>query len=234
MGVEARYVRPRDSSTPKDAMAKKKIYNLIVVDESGSMAVIQQQAFAGMNETLQTILDMQGKYPDTEQRVTLLLFDSGHQRFLFDNAPAAQVHQLNQGDYRPGGATPLYDAIGLGIAHVNAVCGPEDNVLVTIITDGEENCSTEYNLSMVKNLIEKLKAQHWTFTFIGTDDLNVEGMARAMNIDNSLRFRKTERGTQEMFARLERARKRYNYRKDHNMEESVGAFFDEEGEGGKS
>ena len=32
----------------------KRVFNLIIVDESGSMSVIRQQAFAGMNETLST------------------------------------------------------------------------------------------------------------------------------------------------------------------------------------
>ena len=36
----------------------KRIFNLIIVDESGSMSVIRKQAFAGMNETLQTIRKM--------------------------------------------------------------------------------------------------------------------------------------------------------------------------------
>lgn len=35
----------------------------------------------------------------------------------------------------------LYDAIGMGIAKINALTTEDDSVLVTIITDGEENCS---------------------------------------------------------------------------------------------
>ena len=42
----------------------KRVFNLIIVDESGSMSVIRKQAFAGMNETLQTVREMQKKYPD--------------------------------------------------------------------------------------------------------------------------------------------------------------------------
>ena len=33
----------------------KRVHNLIIVDESGSMEVIRKQAFVGMNETLQTV-----------------------------------------------------------------------------------------------------------------------------------------------------------------------------------
>lgn len=52
--------------------AAKRVFNLIIVDESGSMYAIREQAFAGMNETLQTIRKMQEQYPDREQRVTLI------------------------------------------------------------------------------------------------------------------------------------------------------------------
>ena len=44
----------------------KQVHNLIIVDESGSMSIIHKQAFTGMNETLQTIRQMQEKYPDVE------------------------------------------------------------------------------------------------------------------------------------------------------------------------
>ena len=45
----------------------KRVHNLIIVDESGSMEVIRKQAFVGMNETLQTVRKMQEKFPDQEQ-----------------------------------------------------------------------------------------------------------------------------------------------------------------------
>ena len=56
--------------------SKKRVHNLIIVDESGSMSIIRKQAFVGMNETLQTVRKMQEKFPDIEQKVTLITFDS--------------------------------------------------------------------------------------------------------------------------------------------------------------
>ena len=188
----------------------KRVFNLIIVDESGSMSVIEKQALMGLNETLETVTKMQHLHPDMEQRVTLITFDSSHKRYVFDNVPASATHKLTSREYRPGGATPLYDAIGLGISKLNAQTTADDNVLVTIITDGEENCSEEYNLQMVKTLIEKLKKQNWTFTLIGTDNLDVEGMAGAMAIDNHLEFKEDEAGTKEMFAFERHSRARYN------------------------
>ena len=35
---------------------KQKVFNLIILDESGSMSAIEKQAVSGVNETLQTCL----------------------------------------------------------------------------------------------------------------------------------------------------------------------------------
>lgn len=187
----------------------KKVYNLIIVDESGSMSIIKNEALAGLNETVETCQKMQEIHPEMEQRITLISFDSHHFKVHFDNVPVMKARKLTADDYRPNAATPLYDAIGNGIAKLNAQTGENDNVLVTIITDGEENCSQEYNLKLVKNLIEKQKKQGWTFTLIGTDNLDVEGMAGMMSIDNHLAFTEDEESTKVMFARERKARSRF-------------------------
>lgn len=203
----------------------KRVFNLLVVDESGSMSVIRGQALAGINETLATIRKMQKMHKRLEQRVTLITFDSTHKNVIYDNEPADHVRSINTMDYNPCGATPLYDAIGMGIAKVNALTTEEDDVLVTIITDGEENCSEEYDLQMVKNLIAKLKKQNWTFTFIGTDDLDVESIAKGMGIDNHLHFSEDEAGTREMFARENKARERYNKCRAMDSPVPEGSYF---------
>ena len=187
----------------------KRVFNLLVVDESGSMEIIRKQALVGINETLETIRKMQKAHSELEQRVTLITFDSTHRNMFYDNVPADNVRKLSMRDYRPCGGTPLYDAIGMGIAKINAQAAEGDNVLVTIVTDGEENCSEEYSLRMIKNLIEKLKKQGWTFTFIDTDNLDVEAIAADMGIDNHLSFKEDEEGTKKMFACENRSRARY-------------------------
>lgn len=205
---------------------EKKIYNLLIVDESGSMSLIRKQAFTGMNETLTTIVSMQEKYSDMQQRVILVTFNSEHCSFVLDDTPAAKVRKLRWNEYTPCGCTPLYDAIGKGIAKVNAICAPDDNVLVTIITDGGENSSTHYSLRMIKNLIDKLKEQNWTFTFIGTDNLDVETMAGTMGIDDRLSFAQTDDGTAEMFEHERAARMRYNRSLRLQDGPNAGSYFE--------
>lgn len=206
----------------------KRVHNLIIVDESGSMSVIRKQAFTGMNETLQTVRQMQKKYQNQEQRVTLLTFDTGHTTWHYDNAPAQRTKDLSWKAYNPSGGTPLYDAIGKGISKVNAQVEDGDHVLVTIITDGEENSSEEWTLKMIRTMIEKLKKQHWTFTLIGTANLDVEAMARSFAINDHLEFQQDEAGTKGMFARERHSRERYNccVAKDASM--PTGSFFDED------
>jgi len=192
------------------------------------MSVIRKQAFTGMNETLQTVRQMQKKYPDQVQLVTLLTFDSGHNTWHYDNTAALNTKALSWKAYNPGGGTPLYDAIGKGISKVNAQVENGDHVLVTIITDGEENSSEEWTLKMVRTMIEKLKKQSWTFTLIGTDNLDVETMARSFAIEEHMEFQQTEAGTKAMFARERRSRERYNCCVAENAVMPVGSFFEED------
>lgn len=203
----------------------KRVYNLIIVDESGSMSIIRKQAFTGMNETLQTIRQMQEKFPEQKQRVALVTFDTSHITWHYAGVPAEQTKDLEWDAYIPGGGTPLYDAMGSAISRVNAQVAEDDNVLVTVITDGEENSSREWTLKMIRNMIEKLKKQNWTFTLIGTDNLNVESMAHDFAIDEKMEFCQTEEGTRQMFARDRRCREYYNYSVSHDINMTKGQFF---------
>ena len=205
----------------------KRVFNLIIVDESGSMSIIRKQAFAGMNETLQTVRQMQEKFPDQEQRVSLVTFDTSHTTWHYDNTPSSDTKNLDWKAYNPGGGTPLYDAMGSAIAKVNAQIEDGDNVLVTVITDGEENSSQEWTLKMVRTMIEKLKKQNWTFTLIGTDNLDVETMAQSFAIEEHMEFQQTEAGTRAMFARERRSRERYNCCVAEDAAMPVGSFFKE-------
>jgi hypothetical protein len=101
-------------------------------------------------------------------------------------------------------------------------------VLVTIITDGEENSSEEWTLKMVRNMIEKLKSQNWTFTLIGTDNLDVETMAHSFAIDEHLEFKEDEDGTHSMFEKERRSRERFNCCIASEAAIPKGKFFDED------
>ena len=203
----------------------KRVVNLIIMDESGSMSLIYDQALMGLNETLDTVKRMQKQDKTIKQSVTLLTFNSTHTHYVFDNTPANHTFTIHNNHYQPAGCTPLYDAIGRGISKVNAQTSADDTVLVTIITDGEENSSREFDLQMVKRLIEKMKKQNWIFAFIGTDNLDVKGMAQQLSIDNDLTFSEDAEGTRQMFEKECAARVRLNKRLSEGEMISPNDYF---------
>ena len=206
------------------------IYNVIILDESGSMSSIYKPTIQSMNEVISGIRKSQNEFPEQRHYVTIVTFEgSGPEgvKTRRDRVPVQTVEDFTEMDYCPGGCTPLYDAMGLSISKLNAMVESDDKVLVTVITDGEENCSTEWTLKMIRTLIEKLKKENWTFTLIGTDNLDVEGMARSMAIDEHLEFQEDAEGTRMMFERESRARSRYMCRVAACEEAPTGSFFSE-------
>ena len=187
---------------------KTRIFNLIIVDESGSMNCIYRQALTGMNETLQTIRATAAKFPQQEQYVTLVTFNSTSRpntNYVLDCIAATQAADIAESQYQPSGCTPLYDAMGTALTRLRAQVAAEDKVLVTIITDGMENSSCEYSGRAIKSLVEDLKSQGWGFTYIGSNH-DVAAAAESLSIDAHLEFCEDEEGTREMFQREKRSR----------------------------
>lgn len=187
---------------------KTKVFNLIILDESGSMSCIERQALNGLNETLQTIRRAQDKFPEQEQLVSIVPFESGNIRLLRDKVSIKEVNDLRPDEYNPGACTPLYDAIGFGINSIRKAVTDDDSVLVTIITDGEENSSEEYSGKAIATIIDELKKKGWMFTYIGANQ-DAVSVAMTINITNSMNFVQDDEGTKAMFDKERRSRERY-------------------------
>ena len=181
---------------------KTKVFNVIILDKSGSMSSIARQAIDGVNETIGSIKSAQEKNPDQEHIVTLVAFCGCELKAIYDNTPVAEVKTLTAMDYLPCCMTPLYDAIGTTISRVHTLKSKDEEslALVTIITDGYENASHEFTHASIRALIESYKEQGWQFTYIGADH-DVEAVAFSLNIDHHLKFDKSAKGTQTMFAK---------------------------------
>ena len=195
----------------KKQASKTKVYNVIIMDRSGSMWDIQRAAIQGFNEVLGGVKAAKEKYSDTQrQYLTLVLFDSTSIDDLYWNANPAAVPILTDKTYVPGACTPLYDAMGRTLTRLEKELAGDTNhsVIVTVITDGLENSSTEYSGSAVRALIEHLKDQGWSFAYMGTDH-DVEGAAVSFSITNVIRFEKNEKDTLETFRKERRARERW-------------------------
>lgn len=207
------------------------VYNLIILDESGSMSSIWRQALDGINETLNGIRKTQDEYPSQHQYVSIVTFEGNGVRgvkTLRDRIPVENIQNLKDDDYRPGGCTPLYDAMGLSLNYLQHCVRDEDVVLVTIITDGYENSSNEYSGQAIKALVEKLREKGWTFAYIGANQDAVE-VAKGLNIDNAMNFDATPQGTVMMCLDYESARRDFSRQVDQMAKsrktKSVKGFF---------
>lgn len=191
-------------------METHKIFNLIILDASGSMASIYAQALTGVNETLATIRMAQEEHPELQQYVSLASFSAG-KNFLnriFSAKPIAEARNITQEDYPLLGCTALYDAMGTCISELQQKVTHGDRVLVTVITDGYENASRTWSGGQIKSLVEELRQMGWTFTYIGADQ-DVEAEAGKMGMRNTLRFSANAEETQAMFEMERRSRNRF-------------------------
>ena len=188
------------------------IYNLIILDESGSMNSIRNQAFTGADETLQTIRAAQQENPDDNQMITFVTFNSGSGqqdvRTIIDTEKIENVKDLTPDQYRPGGCTPLYDAMGQSITELRKKVKEGDHVLVTVITDGYENSSRHFSAGMIKELVDALTAQGWVFTYIGANQES-RSVASGLGIHSTMDFEASTVGSEMMWRKMRSSNREY-------------------------
>lgn len=191
--------------------SKHQVHNLIILDESGSMESIKKTIIQGFNEIVQTVKGIEKEFPEQEHFISLITFNGFGNKILHFIDPAGKLEQIDSERYQPGASTPLYDAMGFSISKLRQVLDKQTdyNVLVTILTDGEENASKEYSGSDIKKLIEELKLNRWTFTYIGADH-DVDKFASSISITNTMTFTKDEGDMRKMFVGEMSARSRYS------------------------
>ena len=190
---------------------KTQIYNLVILDKSGSMSSIANAAISGFNETVGGIRSAQERFKDTQEHyVSLMIFCNCEKKLVYDKVPVIEVKELTKNEYRPCCGTPLYDAMGLSInALYKDIKDKEDaTAVVTVITDGLENASKEYNGAAIKSLVERMKDEEgWSFAYIGANQ-DVTAVSQSLSIDAAIAFEYNETGTRQAFERDTNARMR--------------------------
>lgn len=206
---------------------KHQVHNLIILDESGSMSSIKTTIIQGFNELVQTIQGIEKQFPEQEHFISFVSFNGLGQKLLHFIDPASKLKQIDDKSYNPDASTPLFDAMGFSINKLKqSLQGQTDyNVLVTILTDGEENASKEFSGNDIKKLVEELKQNRWTITYIGTDH-DVEKIALSLSINNTMFFAKSEAGIKDMFLKEQSARAKYS-QKIRSKEDTTSNYFDD-------
>lgn len=206
-----------------------KIFNLIIIDESGSMQSIKREAIDSVNETIQTIRSAQNKHDDQEHYVSFITFNDDV-KTVYKCVPVNEVRELTAETYCPECCTALYDAMGISLNALRPKVGEGDKVLVTVVTDGYENASKEYSGKAIKALVDELKAKGWVFAYIGANQ-DVEAVAATISITNVMNFEATSAGTHMMTDRVNISRERLYCcmaKPDFNAADANENFFDED------
>jgi hypothetical protein len=153
-----------------------------ILDRSGSMQCVREQAIAGFNHFLAD----QARLPG-DARLTLVLFDDEY-LVPVDAAPLRSVRPLDAATYTPRNTTALLDAIALTIDRLGQRLAqtPEADrpgqVIVAILTDGEENASRRHTWQDVAARIRHQQEKYrWRFLFLGANQ-DAIATAAQMNI----------------------------------------------------
>ncbi len=139
----------------------------IVADRSGSMSSIKADAEGGINNFVEEQAVLPGKCT-----VRIDEFDSQFNSFI----KSTDVNRVPEYKLVPRGSTALLDAMGRTIVEFGEELAalPEDerpaNVIVVVVTDGEENSSKEWTADRVKELIKQQEEQwNWKFVFLAAN-----------------------------------------------------------------
>lgn len=175
---------------------------IFILDRSGSMGIRTNEAIEGFNTFLQEqkpqvadiikpknnkVRPLKGVLPNNDQEVvkfTLVLFD--HEYLIpYYRVDINNVLELTPKSYIPRGGTALFDAVGRTLnqikeEHIKMEDEKPARTIIGIFTDGEENSSREYNMSMINELITQCQNElDWQIMFLAA---NQDAMATANNI----------------------------------------------------
>lgn len=166
-------------------VAPQSVSTYILLDRTGSMSSIWDEALTSVNAYA---VDLGKETPEDaglKTSITLAVFDhQGGLQFdvLRNHVTPGQWRDVTSGEASPRGMTPLYDAIGRTVALVE-----KDNpnkAVIVIMTDGEENSSTEFSQGAAKAALDRARARGWEVVFLGAEFAKFTD-AGAMGVDAS-------------------------------------------------
>jgi Mg-chelatase subunit ChlD len=193
-------------------MENKRAEIICVLDRSGSMESIRRDAIGGFNAFLAG-----QKAGDGECRITIIFFNDRIQALCLGE-DIRNVEPLTDRTYVPAGSTALLDAVKFAITgaldrlHLDPDRRPigfkkdknPPQVIMAILTDGEENASRQATRSEIFELIQTCKqTHHWEFIFLAANqDAIREGARLGIDADRSVNFQATGAGIVGATARM--------------------------------
>lgn len=149
----------------------------LVLDRSGSMQAVHADALGSVNSYIEAAKRDKALY---ESRFSLITFSSESVDTIRKGEIMDAVKPVGSEEYRCGGWTPLYDAVGRGIGVLDeALDGKQGKAVLVIMTDGKENASREFSHAKITELIKSRQERGWLVTFLG-EGLDVANQGVAM------------------------------------------------------
>jgi uncharacterized protein YegL len=175
-----------------------------VIDNSGSMGLIKTDAIGGFNQFIEDQRKVEG-----EAVVSIYLFNQGVTQ-IADCMDLEDVELLTEDTYTTSGMTAMNDALGKAmdetgnrILKTKAAKRPE-KVIFCVLTDGEENASTEYTLTHVKDQIRHRRVNfEWEFVFLAANQNALEtAKDYAFSPKSSFNFEASAKGVRDAYANM--------------------------------
>ena len=167
-------VTMRKSAAIAKTPLKPAVHSYILLDRTGSMEPIWTEALASVNAYADGLAALDGG-PRIDADITLAAFDAqdGFQfDVLRDDVDAENWNKITTKELSPRGMTPLYDAIGRIVSLAEK--DKPGKAVIVIMTDGEENASTEMDKKAAKAALDRVRAKGWEVVFLGTEFSNFD------------------------------------------------------------
>lgn len=158
---------------PEPSLGGEPMTVAIVIDKSGSMDLLRETVVEAYNAFCKNLQSESG-----DVRVTLTSFDT-QINHVYIAQPLATIAPLRFSEYEPDGMTALYDAVAHAALETDRRLTAEgrmdERVLLAVITDGQENSSTDYDASTLAKLVEHFEERgNWTFVYLGAAHASLE------------------------------------------------------------
>lgn len=149
---------------------------IFLLDESISMSNYSKNYINIINSFIKT-----QKTIKDNSIFTLVKFNT-YVKTLCLNSYVDTLPEFTDEHYSPDGTTSLYDAIGYAM-HLKYSDILKNKAIMFILTDGQDNNSSKYNILDINNQIKYLKNIGWDFIYIATGQ-NAFEFGKRIGIDS--------------------------------------------------
>ena len=155
----------------------------LFVDKSTSMCSVYNKVITYADKYF---LNEQKKSPDNLLFYGMAFSDKNDYNILFDSVDLKLQNNISENflKIKPFGCTAFNDSFNIFIELIESKIKLGDQVIICIISDGEDNSSKTSN-EKIRNLILEKKNQKWNFVVLGVNKYNVSKFSINYKFSNS-------------------------------------------------